>query len=253
MSVLKKIIYGLLIGWLGAFSLLTSSAQADGVTNIVMTGSDRQADGSGQSDSTLVVSYNEGTGQVSLISLPQNLMISIPEQGEGTLAEAYSIGGGQLVADGIEEWTDASIDDYLTLDMAGVAELIDEVGGVTVYVSESFEQDGYSFQEGDTLTMDGSQALAYMRHLPQEGELVSKQERQAQVIRSLGEELAGEDLSAFGYIKLYQNYSGYIDSSLGKMEMINLVKELIQSGSGLSYHELDEQTTPDQLQMLLQS
>lgn len=248
----KKIIYGMLVSWLGLFSLLSSSVKAEGMTNILITGDDRQVDASGQSDSTLLVSYNEGTGQVTLISLPQNLMISIPEQGEETIAEAYSVGEGQLVAGAIEEWTSASIDGYLTLNMSGVEALIDEVGGVTAHISESFEQDGYQFQEGDTLTMDGAQALAYMRHLQKEDELVSKQERQAQVIRALGEELAGEDLSAFGYIKLYQTYSGYIDSSLGKMEIINLTKELIQSASGLSYHELDDQTTPDQLYPLLQ-
>lgn len=249
--MIKKIIYGMLVSYMGLFSFLTPLAVAD-ETTIVLTATDRKADPSGQSDATLLMAYDETTGHIALTSVPQSLVIPILGHAEGTLTEAYSLGEGALVADSLATWTGISIDHYLTLDMAGVEQLIDEVGGITVSSLESFNQDGYQFKQDEAVTMDGAQALAYMRPLTQEGSSITKQDRQVQVLQALGEKLSQEDLSAFGYIKMYQTYAGYIDSSLGKMEMVNLAKELMKSGRGVSYYELPKDATADQLATFLQ-
>jgi len=120
----------------------------------------------------------------------------------------------------VENLLDIPIDYYVKVNMEGFEDIVDAIGGVTIYNEFPFDSGGYSFPKG-TLTLDGEQALAYsrMRHEDPNGDF-GRQERQRKMIQSVLKE--GASLSSLW------NY-GNIFNALGNNVKTNLTfEQLIQ-------------------------
>jgi len=136
-------------------------------------------DGPFLTDTIMIASLKPSTGEIATISIPRDLGVEIPGQGlnkinyAGAYGEAKGSGtGGAFAVKIIEETFDLKIHYYARVDFKAFAEIIDELGGITINVEKSFTDEMYptknggyetvSFKTG-TQTMNGATALKFVR------------------------------------------------------------------------------------------
>lgn len=112
-------------------------------TNFVMFGIDSrtsQFDDSTNSDSILIVSIHNTTGEVRMVSIYRDTYLRIYEEDGsyyyGKINSAYAIGGAEGAINTINKNMDLQITDYVTVNFSGVAKIIDALGGIEVNLTE---------------------------------------------------------------------------------------------------------------------
>lgn len=155
--------------------------------------SDESRDGLGErSDSIILLSVNPNTDKTVMVSVPRDTRAEIV--GNGTVEKinhAYAYGGPSMAKDSLENLMDVPIDHYVSINMDGLKDLIDIVGGVTVTSNATFTVKGNSYVKGLPYDMDGTEALAFTRSRYEEGSGgdFGRQDRQQLVVEALGQKL----------------------------------------------------------------
>ena len=118
-----------------------------------------------RSDVVMLVKLYPNENRAQLLSLPRDLWVEVPGNGEAKINAAYSIGGASLLVDTVRAFTGADINHYVEIDLAGFQALVDQLGGVELEF-EHPARDLKSHLDVDqtgVVRLDGFQALAYAR------------------------------------------------------------------------------------------
>ena len=108
----------------------------DGTTNILLLGKDQNADGSdGRTDTMIIVSINRETHTASMISLPRDLYVYMPNRIMSRLNTAVTLGGVELLEQTILYNFGIPIHYYAQVDFEGFKRIVDILGGVQMAVS----------------------------------------------------------------------------------------------------------------------
>ena len=227
--------------------------------SVLLLGIDTGDDGrveQGRSDTTIVATVNPRDKQTTLVSLARDTYVDIPGQGkQDKLNHAYAFGGASLAMDTVENYLNIPINHYVSINMAGLKELVNAVGGIEVNNNLTFSQDGYDFTIGKT-SLDGEQALSYsrMRYEDPNGDY-GRQERQRKVIEGIVQKvLSLNSVSNYQQILTAVSDNMKTDLSFDDMKKIALdyrsafgkVKQDQLQGTGfmqdgVSYQRVDEQ------------
>lgn len=152
-----------------------------------------------RSDAIMIVSLNPELKTTKILSIPRDALTLIEGQdGPDKINHAYAYGGIELSIDTIQKYLNIPIDYYAVLDMSGLEQLIDAVGGIEVTSPLTFEYRGTQFKAGETREVNGVKAMnfARMRYDDPEGE-VGRQNRQKLVIKAILDKLLS--LNAINY------------------------------------------------------
>jgi len=250
--------------------------QEDGVTNFLIAGVDTRASGGQALTDTLILgSFRHTDNQISLISLPRDLWIQIPEFGQVaahftkinsaySLGEQYNYPGGgiALLKQVLTEHLGIPIQYYALSDFVGFEQFVDNVGGVDVYVEQAFVDYQYpraGFEDGPWAErwevvdfeqgwqhMNGETALKYARSRHAyglEGSDFARARRQQKVVVALKDKItASETLFNPNRLKeLYLTFNHQVQTDVGLTE-IPLIYNTAQQASDLSQvqsHVLD--------------
>ncbi|WP_142426445.1 LCP family glycopolymer transferase [Enterococcus faecalis] len=227
--------------------------------SVLLLGIDTGDDGrveQGRSDTTIVATVNPSDKQTTLVSLARDTYVDIPGQGkQDKLNHAYAFGGASLAMDTVENYLNIPINHYVSINMAGLKELVNAVGGIEVNNNLTFSQDGYDFTIGK-ISLDGEQALSYsrMRYEDPNGDY-GRQERQRKVIEDIVQKvLSLNSVSNYQEILTAVSDNMKTDLSFDDMKKIALdyrsafgkVKQDQLQGTGfmqdgVSYQRVDEQ------------
>lgn len=181
------------------------------ITHFLLLGSDTtNPANSGRTDVILIVSLNHTHGTVSMLSVPRDLYVYIPEWEQQRINTAYAHGemieagfGPDLLIETIHYNLGLEIDFYARVDFNDFRQIIDSVGGVDIAVDCAIED--WRLREPDldptdednwemfTLPvgvhrMDGNLALWYARSRRTSSDF-DRGHRQQQLIRALWREL----------------------------------------------------------------
>lgn len=132
-----------------------------------------QHDGAQLTDSIMVVSFDQETKDVAMVSLPRDLKVGACMVGkinevfscnnaDGTNEEA----GALALAKTAEEVLGLQIQYWAHVNWASLIEIVDTLGGITVTFDEDIYDPGYtgvSATAGVPITLNGEQALAFAR------------------------------------------------------------------------------------------
>lgn len=166
------------------------------------TGS-REDEWAGNSDSMILVTVNPETQTTTMMSLERDILVDISEKnGEpsGTQAKlnaAYAEGGAEMAIATVEDLMNTKIDRYAMINMQGLIDLVDAVGGITVNNTFDFDISIEDTEPEYTAVVppgkqkvNGEQALVYarMRYQDPEGDY-GRQKRQREVIQLIVEKL----------------------------------------------------------------
>lgn len=164
--------------------------------SILLLGVDERPNDRGRSDALIVMTLNPRTNTLQMISIPRDTRAKIV--GRGTVEKinhAYAYGGTEMAMKTVEHFLDIQLHYYIKLDMQGLVDLVNAVGGITVYNDDSWIDPGY-YKKGfhyhkGKLHLNGKQALGYvrMRYLP--GGDFTRNEHQREVIKAIIEKAAG--------------------------------------------------------------
>lgn len=173
--------------------------QAD-VTNIALFGVDSRdlSSDSGRSDATMVLSIDRTHNKIKITSIARDTYVAVSGRGNTKLAHAYAYGGPQLAVKTLNQNFDLDIQDFVTVNFAQLANIIDYVGGVTVNVTqEELEVANQCMIELNALGMEvdpitetgdvlltGGQAVAYARDRTN-GTDLDRTDRQREVLNSM--------------------------------------------------------------------
>ena len=167
----------------------------------------------GRSDSMVVVTINPHTQKTTLLSIPRDTYTEILGYGTSDkINHAYAFGGTAMSINTVQQMLDIPIDFYVMVNMAGIQEIVDAVGGITVESPLTFNQNGYDFVQG-TNQLDGEAALAFarMRYEDPAGD-TGRQGRQRLVIEAVIRKLATPE-TLLNYQTILQSLSSNVQTS----------------------------------------
>lgn len=112
----------------------------EGTTNVLLIGSDTPLEaGDSRSDTIIVVAISESGHTASMISLPRDLYVYIPNKTMNRLNTAANQGGVDLLKQTILYNFGTPIHYYARIDFAGFQQAVDAIGGIDVNVSCRFQ------------------------------------------------------------------------------------------------------------------
>ena len=121
------------------------------------------ADGS-HSDAEVVMVAHVAPDRKSatVVSIPRDSWVDIPDHGQGRVSGAYAAGGPALLIRTVEHLTDQRIDHFAVIDFAGFRSMVDALGGIDVDIQPPLSDTVPGFHRG-TNHLDGALALVYVR------------------------------------------------------------------------------------------
>jgi LCP family protein required for cell wall assembly len=122
----------------------------------------------------------------SLLSIPRDTLVDIPDHGEDKINAAYAYGGEELMIKTINSFLGAEINHYVTMDFEGFIQLIDALGGVDINIERPLvdPKSGANFSAGNH-HLTGEQALSYTRSRSTELGDIGRIQRQQQLFKEL--------------------------------------------------------------------
>lgn len=218
-------------------------------TNFVLFGVDSrngEVDAS-NSDSILIVSVHNTTGEVKMVSVYRDTYLGI-YSADGYVNKyfkvnsAYAGGGPEAAINTLNMNLDLNITDYVTVNFSGVAEIIDTLGGIRVNLTEDEKQQlnyhmsstcssigvkpKYVKKTGKNIKLNGIQATTYCRirkatfYDPETGEAVRDDFGRAARQRSVMMKLVDKAKEA-SFSELQQMVSGVMNANTDTNRIIS--------------------------------
>ena len=159
----------------------------EGYTNILILGvddSERQ-----EADTILVLSFSNDTGKSRIIGIPRDTWITSRSH-SGKIGSLYSWGGANVLVREVSKLLGISIHQYIIIDMATFADLIDTLGGLDIYVEENMDYDdefsGLSIHIPQGYQhLSGEDVQKYLRYKGEKLGDVGRVQRQQKFIKAL--------------------------------------------------------------------
>jgi len=222
-----------------------------GYKNIALFGVDARDKSLGKgnrSDTIIIASVNEDTGDVRLCSVYRDTYLNLGNDSYNKCNAAYAKGGPEQAINMLNMNLDLNITDYVTVGFTGLAKVIDAIGGVTVDVKENeivhlnnyqismvgksdddehfYATEGKDYiavPEAGPQKLNGLQATAYCR-IRYVGDDFQRAERQRNVIATCLE--TAKKSNAKELVSAYNSVTGYISTSLDSDEIVALLSDV---------------------------
>jgi LCP family protein required for cell wall assembly len=172
-------------------------------------------------DSLAVVYLDGETESCRMLSIPRDTRVELPGYGQSKINHALAVGGVPYQLSVVEHLLGIEIDHYGLIDFAGVTQLVDAVGGITVTNDAPFTTLGSQIFEAGTLHLNGERALEYARYRGGPDGDFGRQERQQQVVRALLSQGASLDVVT-AVPELLSAVQGHVRTDLGAKEMVDI-------------------------------
>lgn len=155
-------------------------------------------------DTIMIASVNKASGKTALISVPRDLFIRMPSAGAGKIYDkvngAYALGLKRGYGAGLDYAkkvfsliSGIAIDYAVVVDFKAFESVIDELGGIDVYLEQEFREDkqwgGEFYLPAGANHLDGKTALYYARSRFSTSDF-DRARRQRQIISAIKEKSA---------------------------------------------------------------
>jgi LCP family protein required for cell wall assembly len=193
-----------------------------------------------RSDTMILLTIDPISKTAGMLSIPRDMWVNIPGGfGYGKINTAYALGeayklpggGPGLAMKTVENFIGVPIQYYAQIDFGAFTQMIDEIGGLDIEVSETITLDPigqhntiYDLPPGN-YHFDGAHVLAYARARHTEGEDVDRARRQQQVIFAIRDKILSLDMLPTLVAKapaLYQELSSGIHTNLSLDDAMKL-------------------------------
>ncbi|MDL2301270.1 LCP family protein [Lachnospiraceae bacterium OttesenSCG-928-D06] len=229
-----------------------------GYWNIALFGVDATTDAGiykgSLSDSIMIASINQDTGEIKLVSVYRDTYLNLGDDTYNKANTAYSRGGAEQAIRMLNSNLDMNITDFVTVGYRALSEVIDGLGGVWIDVDEVELKHINNYQYSiatDALKcsytevtksgyqlLNGLQATAYCRIRYTAGDDFKRAARQREVLQAIEDQAKQADLGTL--TKLYNKVAEYVFTSIDSKDIISLL------GNIANYEIVDEGGFPEE-------
>lgn len=159
------------------------------VVNILLIGHDtRPGEGRARSDTMLLCSLNQSTGELTMVSFLRDMYVRIPDYYDYKLNAAYAWGDMALLNETLLVNFGIEIHGDLAVSFSAFEEVIDQIGGVDLHLTagEAAYLNRYRYSEGIN-HLNGADALRHARNRSVGDADFARTSRQQAVIRAVVE------------------------------------------------------------------
>lgn len=231
----------------------------DDTTTVMLLGND----GGVNTDTIIVVAINRSGPTASMLSIPRDLYVYIPDHGMGRINTAVARGGPELLKKTIQYNFGVPIHFFAQIDFDGFKEVVNAVNGVEIAVScrlqdwrlkspelDPEEEDNWEqfALEPGVYEMDGDLALWYARSRKTTSDF-DRGRRQQQLLRAMFNRAVDIGMIA-EFPTLWNTYKDYVatDMDIGRILQIATLAPAVRS-NGVQHLYLagktESFTTPD--------
>ncbi len=215
--------------------------------NILVLGVDARPDDTAlpRTDTIMVASVDWDAGTVDLLSIPRDLWVPVPGFEPTKINLVYSIGeryyeagGEELLRDTIATLINQPIHNYAWIDFDGFVRIIDQIGGIDLYVPQAIRDEKYPTADYGVETfeleagyqhLDGTTALKYARTRSQDGDY-TRSSRQQIVIEAILQKVTNPAHSGdllLAAPEIFRTLVGNFRSDLSLPQMLQLAREAL--------------------------
>lgn len=215
----------------------------EGYTNIAIFGLDNRSQGSyngGNSDVVMIASINNKTKDVKLISVYRDTYLTVGSGSYSKCNSAYARGGATQAVQMLNSNLDLDIKEYVSVDWAAVVEVIDDLGGLDLEITqgEMLQINKYK-KDVDKVTgkitpdvttygkvhLDGTQATTYARIRKLAGDDYKRASRQRIVLQAMLEKAKKAGIGTL--TQICNTVVDHIQTSMSTSRILSLAKDVM--------------------------
>lgn len=186
-----------------------------------------------RSDTIMLLMADPTNHQASVLSIPRDLYVDIPGYGLNRVNTAYFLGGGPLAMKTVEYNFGVRVNYYALIEFDVFTTLVDEIGGIDVYVPKAINDPTYPDQNygydpfhiaAGMQHLDGQTALKYVRTRHTDSDF-NRAQRQQDVLFAIRDKVLSLNMLPTLVEKaptLYASLQQSIDTDLSLDQMIRL-------------------------------
>lgn len=198
----------------------------EGITNILLVGVDGDnIDRGNRSDAMIILTIDSNNNDIRLTSLARDTYVNIPGYSTEKLTNAYAYNGPSLLIQTIKENFGISIDKYAAVNFSSFINIIDELGGVQIDISEAEVSQIEGINEAGSQVLTGEQALAYSR-IRYIDSAYQRDNRQRTVLQALYNKLT--NVSNDELLDIANTLFRYTKTNMTPMEIISVGTQAIK-------------------------
>lgn len=218
------------------------------VLNILLIGTDERSEEfstNARADSMMILSLDNNTQTIRLVSLERGMLVSIPGMKNDILTHTFRYGGSNLLMETVRTHLNVDVEKYVRVNLSMFTKLIDEVGGVDIELTEKEANGLNKYPNGNTWKLErkvhkginhfnGYEALQYsrLRWIDSDFERIKRQRKVIAAVKENMKDLSVNDLkdvsadclpyiqtnlSALEIAGILLNLPGYIDKDMEQM------------------------------------
>lgn len=221
---------------------------------LYISGNDEQGEikSTGRSDVNIFMVVNPKTKQVLLVSTPRDSYVTISNAdgvtGKDKLTHA-GLAGIEYSQEALSKLYNEKIDYYMKINFTGIINLVNAMGGITVYSDIAFRNGydaapiRYKFEKGPN-ECDGLKALAFCRERQafDDGDF-QRGRNQMLVLDAMIKKLTSPSIIA-DYSKVLDAATGLIYTNMPANEITSLIKLQFSNGSGWNIQSYSTEGEP---------
>lgn len=180
----------------------------------------------GRSDTIVVGRFDPIANTIRTISIPRDTQVEIPSNGTQKINAANAIGGPALAKVTVERFLWIPIDNYVVLNVHGLVDLVNELGGVTLEVPKKMAYMDWTAKlkidlEPGVHTLTGNQAMGFVRFRHDALGDIGRVQRQEIFLKAVLDKAINP--TSWPHVpKLLEIAQNYLDSDLSMKDMMGI-------------------------------
>ncbi|MEG1495968.1 MAG: LCP family protein [Clostridiales bacterium] len=226
----------------------------DGIENIALFGvDDRGNTDKGRSDATMILSVNQDTGALKMVSLLRDSKVAVDGHGNTKLNHAYAYGGPELAIKTINQNFNTDIKEYVTVNFGQLADITDAVGGVNLSLTPAEVTSANSNLRMDApdspllsgsgeMLLNGDQAVAFARIRKIDSDN-ARADRQQQVLKAIFQKI--QTMPKTDYPRFIKEFLSIAETSLNYSDLFGLSPIMLNGNLAIEQYQVpDENEAP---------
>lgn len=153
-----------------------------------------------RTDTMMLVKLDTSCKKVNVVSIPRDSRVFIARNhGTDKINAAFTLGGADLAVETVEQTFNVNVDNYLVLNIRGVREFVDALGGVDIFVEKPMRYRdrtaglNINLQPGSQ-HLDGKEAEGFLRFRHDALGDIGRIRRQQQFVAAVASEIKNPDI-----------------------------------------------------------
>ena len=204
-----------------------------------------------RSDTIIIVHLNQIKDRIGVLSIPRDTRVNIPTIGTSKINHAYAHGGIPTLQNTISQFLNIPIDYYIKIDLKGIQQIVDKLGGIPVYIPKRLRYHDYAgnlhidFTKGHTI-ISGNDVGKYLRFRHDKEGDIGRIKRQQSFIKSMAKKILDSG-NIFTSTKLLKNLIKHMETDLSAPQMLGFAK---QFSAAFKYQQIKTGSIPGAVSLI---